>query len=83
MEDVTPTVEYWRWQPQGLPDGVYDNPLFGELVPGRVVEIREDQLPIVKASPDWEKSTVKQYEKQPDIHDEREARRMPTSAQED
>lgn len=74
MDDNT-ALSYWRWDPD-LPDGSYDTPHFGELVPGRVVGVRQDQAYLVSNDPAWSKATKKQYDSQPTIIEERAARRQ-------
>ena len=71
MDDNEPAPTYHRWVPD-LPDGIYTNPVLGELRPGRSVEVRAQDAHIVAGS-DWEKATAKQFEKQPSITDERAA----------
>jgi len=75
MDDST-ALSYWRWTPD-LPDGTYDTPMFGELFPGRIVEIRLDQSHLVANDPAWSKATKKAYDTQPTIEEERAARRQP------
>jgi hypothetical protein len=72
-----PSPSYYCWDPKDLPDGVYTNPHFGELTPGRVVEVRDHQLSLVAGQPDWKKSNRKQFESQAPISEEREQLRQP------
>lgn len=76
-QDVNPAVQYWRWTPEDLPGGIYTTPLFGELVPGRVIEVAEGQVPVVKALPDWQKATKKQFDEQVPFDVARAVRRIP------
>lgn len=74
--DQSVTPEYWVWSlPDGLPDGIYDLPRFGEVVDGRVVEVtgEADQV-AARQSPSFKKSSRKAFEEQSDMQIERDKR---------
>lgn len=82
MSTEEPALAYYRWNPD-LPLGTYDNPHFGQLTPGRIVEVRAHQLALVVGQPDWEKATRKQHENQPTFEEERDAFLRPVQAEEE
>ena len=63
-QDVKAELYYYKYEPVGLPPGLYDSPHFGQLIAGRVFEVRPDQLQFVTHDPSWSKSSKKQFEDQ-------------------
>jgi hypothetical protein len=78
-----PAASYYRYTPQNLPSGIYDNPTFGELIPGRIVEVRARHESVVRDNPDWTKASKKQFESQPTITEQRDELRLPRVADEE
>lgn len=76
-------AKHYRFAPENLPDGIYDSPHFGELIPGRVAEIPPEKVHLVAYHPDWEKATRKQYEDQPDLEVDKARFRQPTTQDEE
>ena len=64
---------YYRWLPKDLGHGLYDSPVFGHLIPGRVIEVpegRADQLSVVAADPAFVRVEQDDFDRQPTLDDE-------------
>ncbi len=72
MDDTASGISYYKYDPDGVADGIYDNPHFGELTPGCVVEVRPADVHLVANHPDFRKSTKKHFDEQPSIAEERD-----------
>ena len=77
MQDQAAQVAYYRWTPEDEPDGIYSSPHFGELVPGRVIEVTENKLHLAANDPAFKKATKKDFDNQPPLDEVREERRQP------
>jgi hypothetical protein len=61
-----PTPSYFEFTPNPVetPAGKYTNPQLGEVVPGRIYEMRAHQVSVFAGHPDWKKSTPKAFSAQ-------------------